>query len=149
MTASALDDDTRDHLKSLQTGAIDARNGYQEALKDAEGHGMSPLFADMVRLHQSHADALAQQLAAAGEQPDTSGSFMSTVHRTIMDVRSLFNGLDASVLPGLIDGEKRNVAAYDDALAKTRPPAELSSLLSGQRADLVKKIAEMEAMKPA
>jgi hypothetical protein len=26
-----------DHLKSLHTSAIDARNGYREALKDTEG----------------------------------------------------------------------------------------------------------------
>ncbi len=146
---AALDDDVINHLKSLQTGAIDARNGYEEALEDAKGRGMTPLFAEMVRLHQSHADALAQQLAAAGQKPDTDGSFMSTVHRTIMDIRSLFGGLDASVVPGLIDGEKRNVAAYDDALNKARPPAELASLLSDQRAALVAKIAEMQTMKPA
>ena len=114
MAASKLDDDTLDHLKSLQTGAIDARNGYEEAL---EG----------------------QQLSAAGEKPDESGSFMSTVHRTIMDVRSLFGGLDDSVLPGLIDGEKRNVAAYDEALNKTRPSAELAGLLADQREHLVAK----------
>jgi hypothetical protein len=44
------------------------------------------------------------------EIPDENGFFMSVVHKTIIDVRSLFNGLDDSVLPGLIDGEKRNVA---------------------------------------
>ena len=35
-------------LKSLHTAAIDARHGYEEALKDAEGHGMTPLFRDMI-----------------------------------------------------------------------------------------------------
>ena len=43
---------------------------------------------------------------------------MTVVHETIMDVRSMFNGLDESVLPGLIDGEKRNVSKYDDAILK-------------------------------
>lgn len=144
---AAADKETVDHLKSLHTGAIDARNGYQEALEDSEGRGLSPLFADMIRLHQSHADELGRALSASGEQPDKSGSFMSLVHTTIMDIRSLFNGLDESVLPGLIDGEKRNVSAYDDALNKARPPAALASLLSEQRAALVAKIAEMESRK--
>ncbi len=55
---------------------------------------------------------------------------MSVVHKTIMDVRSLFNGLDESVLPGLIDGEKRNVAKYDDALKTAGTTANVASLLT-------------------
>lgn len=144
---TTADKETVDYLKSLHTGAIDARNGYREALKDSEGRGLSPLFAEMIQLHQSHADDLGRALAASGEQPDKSGSFMSLVHTTIMDIRALFNGLDESVLPGLIDGERRNVGAYDDALNKARPPAALASLLSEQRASLVAKIAEMELRK--
>ena len=110
-----MDSDTLDHLKSLHTNAIDARNGYQEALEDAEGKGMTPLFRDMIALHEGNAAELARELTKANEIPDDKGSFMTMVHKTIMDVRSLFDGLDESVLPGLIDGEKRNVSKYDDA----------------------------------
>jgi uncharacterized protein (TIGR02284 family) len=144
-----LDQQVLDDLKSLHTAAIDARNGYREALEDAEGKGMTPLFSELVALHESHAAALARTLGAAGEKADDEGSFMTTVHKTIMDVRSLFNGLDASVLPGLIDGEKRNVAKYDKALRDGRPPAEVASLLTSQRSALVQKILEMEAQKAA
>ena len=66
-----------------------------------------------------------------------------------MDVRSLFGGLDDSVVPGLIDGEKRNVAAYDDAINGAAQPTSIESLIGDQRAELVKKIAEMEAIKGA
>ena len=54
-----------DHLKSLHTSAIDARNGYQEALKEADGKGMTPLFRDMIALHERHADELARELHAS------------------------------------------------------------------------------------
>ena len=144
--ARTLSDDQIDHLKSLHTSAVDARNGYQEALDDAEGRGLTPLFRDMIAVHGGHADELAAELGAAGEKSDDGGSFMSTVHRTIMSVRALFDGLDESVLPGLIDGEERNVGKYDDAL-KAGFPASLSSLLMAQRARLVEKIAEMKARK--
>lgn len=144
-----MDKDILNSLRSLHTAAIDARNGYREALEDAEGKGMTPLFRDMVALHESHASELAQELARAGEKPDDKGSFMSVVHETIMDVRSLFNGLDESVLPGLIDGEQRNVSKYDTALNDAKPPAEIASLLMAQRGKLVQRIAEMEAQKAA
>jgi uncharacterized protein (TIGR02284 family) len=144
-----LDQPWLDHLKSLHTAAIDARNGYQEALKDAEGQGMTPLFRELIALHEGHAAALARQLAASGETPDDKGSFMTTVHKAIMDIRSLFNGLGESVLPGLIDGEKRNVSKYDTALRDGGSSRELATLLTGQRSALVRKIAELEARQAA
>jgi uncharacterized protein (TIGR02284 family) len=144
-----LDTELLNHLKSLHTSAIDARNGYREALKDAEGKGMTPLFRDMIALHQGNATELARELTTANEIPDEDGSFMSVVHTTIMDVRSLFNGLDASVLPGLIDGEKRNVAKYDDALKIAKAATNVASLLTAQRATIAQKIAVMETQKAA
>src|SRR5664279_3690658 len=124
-----------DGLKTLHTSAIDARNGYREALKEAQGKGMSPLFADMIALHEGHASKLADLLAGAGEEAESGGSLMSTVHETIMDVRALFSGLDESVLPGLIDGEQRNIAQYDEAISEA-PPRPERAVLEQQRAEL-------------
>jgi uncharacterized protein (TIGR02284 family) len=145
----ALDQDTLDHLKTLHTSEIDARNGYEEALEDAEGKGMTALFRDMIALHDANADELGGALINAGETADDSGSFMSIVHRTIMNVRSLFNGLDGSVLPGLIDGEKRNVGKYDDALKSAAAPEAIRTLLTAQRSKIQQKIALMESQKAA
>jgi uncharacterized protein (TIGR02284 family) len=144
-----LDKDILDHLKSLHTSEIDARNGYEKALEDAEGKGMTSLFRDMIALHDSNAAELGDELVKAGEKPDEDGSFMTLVHQTIMNVRSLFDGLDSSVLPGLIDGETRNVKKYDDALnAATASPA-IVNLLSAQRSKIREKIALMEMQKAA
>jgi uncharacterized protein (TIGR02284 family) len=139
-----MDTTVLDHLKSLHTGAIDARNGYEEALKDAEGHGLTPLFREMISLHAQNASELGSQLASAGEQPDNDGSFMSTIHRTIMSIRGLFGGLGESVLPGLIDGEKRNINAYDEALKLPNEPAEVQSILSRQRDRLQTALTKMQ-----
>jgi uncharacterized protein (TIGR02284 family) len=143
-----------DHLKSLHTSAIDARNGYQEALKDAqakeaESKAMIALFRDMIALHDSHAGELARELTRRNELADDEGSFMTVVHKTIMDVRSMFDGLDESVLPGLIDGEKRNVAKYDAALNTPEVPATVTSLLMRQRDNLARKIGFMEMERAA
>ena len=143
-----MGNDIVDHLKKLHTSAIDARNGYREALKEAEGQGMTPLFRDMIALHEANAAELSRELNRVNEIPDDAGSFMSTVHETIMDVRSLFGGLDESVLPGLIDGEKRNLSKYDDALSnKANPPAPTANLLASQRGRIAQKIAQMEVQK--
>ncbi len=57
-----MDTDILEQLKSLHTHAIDARNGYREALEDAKGKGLSPLFRDMIALHESNAAELAREL---------------------------------------------------------------------------------------
>ena len=137
-----------DQLASLHTAAIDARNGYREALEKADGHGLSSLFGELASLHEKHADELAALLVKRGQKSNDDGSFMSLVHETIMDVRSLIGGLDKSVLPGLIDGEKRNRAKYDDAL-KEPVATEEEAALGRKRGELDGVINRMMAMKAA
>jgi uncharacterized protein (TIGR02284 family) len=138
--------DTIEQLKSLHTHAIDSRNGYEEALHDAEGRGMTPLFRDMISLHTTNAEELFDQLARMDRHPDQNGSFMSTIHRTIMGIRALFGGLDESVLPGLIDGEKRNLSRYDDALEGRDMNADVRAVLERQRLRIETAVVAMRAM---
>jgi len=135
-------------LKSLHTDAIDAGNGYEEALKDAEGHGLTSLFHDMIALHGKHADELLSLIRSLGENASDEGSFMSNVHRTIITIRSLFGGLNESILPGLIDGEKRNVSHYDDALNEQTLPESANALLLRQRDELRSAVGRMQADQP-
>jgi hypothetical protein len=110
---------------------------------------MSPLFREMIALHTQNADELATALSRAGAPVDDSASFMSTVHRTVISIRSLFGGLGQSVLPGLIDGESRNVSHYDRALAATTVTPATRSLLTTQRNRLTAAITKMQAEKVA
>jgi len=144
-----MTNDILDHLKSLHTSEIDARNGYQEALKQADGKGMTPLFREMMELHERNAAELARALARDDEVADEKGSFMTVVHETIMDLRSMFNGLEESMLPGLIDGEKRNVSKYDGAILTARTRPIIANFLASQRDRIVEKIAAMETQKAA
>jgi len=130
-----------DSLKSLHTALVDSRNGYEEALEDAEGKGLTPLFRDMIALRNKHAAEIAEHLRALGEKVDNEGSFMSTVHRTVISIRSVLTGLDDSILPGLIDGEERIIGYYDEAIAES---PEYDTLVR-QREAVSAKVAEMRA----
>jgi hypothetical protein len=50
------------------------------------------------------------------------------------------------VLPGLIDGEQRNVSKYDEALKSSDVPVSVVSLLDRQRHGLAQKIMHMQAL---
>jgi uncharacterized protein (TIGR02284 family) len=136
-----------DELKKLHTNAVDSRKGYEEALADAEGRGMTPLFKRMIALHSSNAAELGSQLQTSGEMPDQDGSFLAQVHRTVMNICGLFGGLDEKMLPSLIDGEKRNASWYDDAMKMPDAPAGLRALLTTQRGRIETEIAAMKAAK--
>lgn len=135
-----------DNLKNLHTILIDSKHGYEEALSDAEGRGMSQLFRDMIALRIKDAGEIASELATLGEKTDENGSFMTTVNRAIISLRSLFGGLDESILPGLIDGEQRIVKYYDSAL-ETAGSSVDREILTRQRQNLLKVIADMESKK--
>jgi uncharacterized protein (TIGR02284 family) len=133
-----------DDLKSLHTTLIDSRNGYDEALQDAEGKGLTDLFRDMIALREHDAEALKTHVIALGEQPNEDGSFLSTVHRAVISVRSLFQDLDERILPGLIDGEERIRGYYDEAI-KSSPGGAEQKLLLAQREKLDDVIRGMKA----
>lgn len=131
-----------DNLKSLHTILIDSKNGYDEALKDAEGRGLTQLFRDMIELRERDSAEIAGMLATLGEKADDQGSFMTTVNRAIISIRSLFGNLDESILPGLIDGEKRITTYYDSALETVASSAD-RAVLTRQRAHQITVIAGM------
>jgi uncharacterized protein (TIGR02284 family) len=135
-------------LKSLHTILIDSRNGYQEALKDAEGRGLTPLFNDMIALREKDSTEIGVLLASAGETAQPDGSFMTAVNRTIISIRSMFGELDERILPGLIDGEKRILSYYDDALKAGGDTSSVATLVS-QRQNLAQIVGRMEAQSAA
>jgi uncharacterized protein (TIGR02284 family) len=134
-----------DALKSLHTTLIDAEEGYETAIKDAEDPRMKAVFERMSALHaRAHADVHAI-LLSKGERPDESGSFLSLVHKTVISVRSAIKGLDAASLPSFVDGEERIVGAYDKAMEATDSSDSALETLSRDRQTLVAAIAQMKA----
>jgi uncharacterized protein (TIGR02284 family) len=135
-----------DRLRSLHTDTIDARNGYREARDDAGKNGLESLFERMIALHEANAEELGRFLIASGAASDDKGSFMTNVHRGIIAIRSLFGGLDESVIPGLIDGEERIAGHYEEALKLADGEPDIVTLLAGQRTRILSAIAEMRGI---
>jgi hypothetical protein len=75
------------------------------------------------------------------------GSFMTTVNRTVMSLRSLLGGLGVNVVPTLIDAEKRNLSRYDDVLTSADAPADVREMLLRNRERLEAAIAWMRTQK--
>lgn len=133
-----------DALKSLHTRLVDSRIGYQEALEHAANSRFANFLRDMISMRETHAGDLASQLTAVGEQPNNDGSFLSTVHSTVINVRALFSDIDEKILPGLIDGEERILSYYDEALDGLGHGSRDAEILNQQRSAVMAKINEMQ-----
>nr|WP_246781380.1 DUF2383 domain-containing protein [Rhodoblastus sphagnicola] len=131
-------------MKILHTSEIDARDGYEAANEHAEDDKLIPVFTDMIGLHELNAQEIAAVLTGFGEKASPDGSFMGAVHRAIVNVRALFQGLDDGVPPGLIEEERRNVEKFNAALKIATFPIPIEALLTAQRDRLQQKIAELE-----
>lgn len=129
-------------LSELHTAAIDAKAGYEEAFEKAEAIDLKALLCKVADLHGRHARDLAALLMQRGEKPDPDSSLMGTVHTTILDVRALFGKLDKSIIPGLIDGEERNIQKYDNALISAFPGGNV--VIESQRQELRKLVNSLK-----
>ena len=133
----------RDALSSLHTTLVDSRNGYEVG---AEGRGENLVSLRCSRKWWPSGSRLPLNWnrcsSKLARRFDDDGSFMSTVHRTIISFQSMLTDLDETVLPGFIDGEKWIVGYYDEAIS-TAPEPDREVLLR-QRADLSDRIEEME-----
>jgi uncharacterized protein (TIGR02284 family) len=132
-------------LKKLHTDLVDNRNGYEEAVKDAEPP-LKAFFAEMVALKEKDHAELHGALSRLGEKPDEDGSFMSTVHKTVISVRAAVTGLGTNALSSFVMGEEQIVDAYDTALKDFASDPEIGATLTRQKATLLTKIAQMKQM---
>jgi len=102
-------------LASLHTALIDASNGYDEAIRDADQPELKAIFGRLKLAHEKAHAELHHLLLARGLKPDDGGSFMSTVHKTIISVRSAVTGLNDEALSAFAEGEERIVEDYNRA----------------------------------
>ena len=61
----------------------------------------------MVALKEKDHSEIHAGLSKLGEKPDDSGSFMSTVHKTVISVRSAVTGLGSNALSSFVMGEEQ------------------------------------------
>jgi uncharacterized protein (TIGR02284 family) len=130
-------------LTILHTSLIDARSGYEEGVKDAHGKGVAPVFSELSTIHGQDASVIAQQIKRLGAPVDDDGSFMGTFDRVVMKVTSLITELDEKVIPSLIDGERRVLVHYDEAIKASSPDGPEYKILIEQRDALAHRIAQL------
>lgn len=133
-----------DSIVGLHTALIDTCNGYDEAIKDAQKPDLVALFERAKSLHEKAHTSIHAVLSARGVTPDDKGSFMSTVHETVISVRSAVVGLNEGSLSSFASGEKMLIEAYDKAIQSNGDDGPVVTALGQQRSALVELVDEMQ-----
>ncbi|MCE6949717.1 PA2169 family four-helix-bundle protein [Cereibacter sphaeroides] len=132
-----------DALAALHDRTIDVLAGFETMVDKAEPD-FRPLAERFRGLHQRHAGQIAALLAAAGREADADGTFMSTVNRAVVSMRSLVDDIDEDILKQVESGEQHVVDAFDEALAQPQSP-EAKGRLAEMRQELVSLLGEARA----
>jgi hypothetical protein len=139
-----IDMTDNDALVELHTALIDTCNGYDEALKDAQKPDIVALFQRAKLLHEKAHANIHAILSARGVAPDDEGSFMLTVHETVISVRSAVVGLDKSLLTSFASGEQKMIGAEDKAIESNGDDGPVRIALEQQRSTLIDLVGEMQ-----
>jgi hypothetical protein len=133
------DTEALDAIGTLHDRTVDVLAGFDTMVGKAEPE-FRPVAEAFQSLHQRHATALAGRLAEAGRAPDEGGTFMSSVNRTVVTLRSFFDEIDEDVMKQIEDGEQHVLDAFDDALKRTH--GDVRDDLARMRQELVDLLAE-------
>lgn len=135
-------------LKNLHTALLDTKQGYETAAKDVDDPTLKRAFDDMIRLRTEDHDELHAALAKLGDEPDDGGSFMGTVHKTVVGTRAAITGIDRAALAAFADGEDRVLNDYDAARDEQAAAgrAEITKMLDRQRGIVAEKAQALRQM---
>ena len=101
--------------QTLLSQTVDARAGLDKMVEKAEP-GFRPIALKLRETHHQHAERIAAIVTAIGGDADTDGTVFSTVNRTVVSLRALFDDIDAGAMDGVRDGEARVLEAFDEAI---------------------------------
>ncbi len=132
-------------LADLHTAIVDARHGYETAVDKAENPALVSLFRELHGLHGNAHSDVHTALTAKGIRPDDDGSFVGTIEKTMISLRSAFLGVDTGSLGSFASVEESVLGKYDEAISEERD-ASIAAMLRGHRERLAAKIAEMKRL---
>ena len=129
-------------LADLHSLSVDTHLGFQKMAEKAEPD-FRPIAQQFSALHERQVSSLQKILRDMGGVPDDNGSFMGTVNRAVVTLRSLFDAIDSGVMDQVRSGEQSVLEAFDHAIAAglpkdhsealTQMKGELTSLLQETR----------------
>lgn len=140
-------DEIFDEIEEILEKNEDARKGYQKASENARNNALGSYFSKKSRDRTEFNSKLRSEISSVYMDFNSEGSFMGSVHRAWMDVKSMFSANDdESMLEESIRGDKAAIEEYNDVIKYENLPMSLKNLLMVQRDEIMKDIAIHNSM---
>ena len=112
----------------------DGQDGFQDASENIKHSDLKTLLSGYSLQRSKFAGELQQLVIGLGEEPETSSSIASAIHRGWIDLKAAFTqGSDHAILAECERGEDHAVSAYRDALTEELP-ANIREIILAQSA---------------
>lgn len=100
----------------------DGQDGFRDASENVKNSDLKTLFSGYSLQRSKFAGDLQQLVLTLGEEPETTGSIVSALHRGWIDLKAAFTkGSDHAILAECERGEDHAVSAYRKALTELLP----------------------------
>ncbi len=106
-----------DALEGLASMIIDSADGYQEAAEVASDSRFKSEFMEMSRQRRALASEFENRIRSMGHSSDASGSVAASIHRTFLDLRSLFQNDTKAAIAEVERGEDMLKDRFESALS--------------------------------
>ena len=121
-------------LNELLEKNYDAEKGYINAAENVDSTNLKVFFQNRATERSEFARELRTEILRYGEDPKDSGSFTGTMHRSWMNLKSVFSkNDDEAILEEAIKGEKASLDEYNEILKDNTLPPSIDSILLKQK----------------
>lgn len=146
--ANKKTEETIDTLEGLISILEDGKLGYTNAAEDVDCHQTKTDFLGYARERALFIVELQDEINKLGKSTETEGGPMGALHRTWIDIKSLFTGGDKeAIINACITGENVAIEAYELALKEDYLNTLLRTLIFKQLTSIQSTLAKLELKK--
>jgi uncharacterized protein (TIGR02284 family) len=134
-------------LNDLLEKTYDAEKGFKKAAENVDNPRLRSYFKQKADERYSFGHDLKAEIKSFGEDVDKGGSATGAVHRTWMDVKSLFSAdSEESMLEEAIRGEKSAISEYEEVINDAAIPETTRSLLVSQKNQIQSGLSKIKSL---
>lgn len=134
-----------EHLQELLEKNYDAEKGYKKVLEQADNNNLKRFLKEQAIMRNRFATEIHTVIRSLNAEPKEKGSTAGDLHRTWIDVKTLFTkNDDEAVLEECLRGEKASLKEYEKKLEETVFMPETKTMLEKHLKEIRTTVSEIQ-----